>query len=56
MKNSSEKALHDEVARRKNEPLAKSHRLHRGQNAEVQPARSEARKQPGTDEARKRHG
>jgi hypothetical protein len=53
MKRISEKQIRDEASRGKNEPMAKTPKVRREQNGEVEPLRSTARKQPGTDQARK---
>jgi hypothetical protein len=52
MKQISEDQVREEARRGKNEPMAKSPKVHRKQNGEVEPLRSTARKQPGTDEAK----
>ena len=49
MKRISEKAVRAEASRGRNEPIARSARVHRTQNGEVQPSRSAAKKQRGTD-------
>ena len=51
MKRISEKAVRAEASRGKNEPLAQTTLVQKGQNGEIAPSRSAARRQPGTDEA-----
>ena len=53
MKRISEEQVREEASRGKNEPMAKAPKVRRGQNGEVAPLRSTAKKQPGSDEARK---
>jgi hypothetical protein len=53
MKRISENQVREEASRGKNEPMAKTPKVRRGQNGEVAPLRSTARKQPGTDEAKR---
>ena len=53
MKPTPEQKIRAEASRGKNEPIARSAKVAPGQNGEVQPKRSAARKQPGTDEARR---
>jgi hypothetical protein len=52
MKRIAEDQIREEARRGKNEPMAKSPKVRREQNGEVEPLRSTARKQPGTDEAK----
>jgi hypothetical protein len=52
MKRISEEHLRAEASRGKNEPMAKTAKVAHGQNGEVKPLRSTARKQPGTDESK----
>ena len=51
LKRISEERVREEASRGKNEPMAKRAKVRREQNGEVEPLRSTARKQPGTDEA-----
>lgn len=51
MKRISEEQVRAEASRGKNEPIAKSAKVARQQNGQVEPRRSTARKQPGTDES-----
>jgi hypothetical protein len=53
MERISEDQIRDEAARGKNEPIAKDPKVRREQNGEVEPRRSTARRQPGTDEQSK---
>lgn len=45
--------MREEARRGKNEPMAKAPKVKEEQNGEVAPLRSTARKQPGTDEAKR---
>ena len=49
MKRVSEGQVREEARRGKNEPMAKVAKVKEGQNGEVEPLRSTARKQPGTE-------
>lgn len=53
MERISEKSIREEASRGKNEPMAKTPKVKPEQNGEVEPLRSTARKQPGTDEAKR---
>jgi len=53
MKRVSEEQVREEARRGKNEPMAKEPKVQRKQNGEVDPLPSTARKQPGTDEAKR---
>lgn len=55
MKPASEGAIHEEVRRGKNEPMAKSPTVDPQQNGEAEPTRKAAQHQPGTDEAKRKN-
>jgi hypothetical protein len=50
MSESREEQVRSEASRGKNEPMAKSNKVHVEQNGEVRPKRAAAREQPGTDQ------
>jgi hypothetical protein len=52
MKLISEEELREKAREGKNEPIAKTPKVQRKQNGEVEPLRSTARKQRGTDAAK----
>jgi hypothetical protein len=54
MEQISEKHIREEASRGKNEPMAKTAKVKPEQNGEVEPLRSTAQKQPGTDAAKQK--
>ena len=53
MKRISEEQVREEASRGKNEQMAKNPKVRREQNGEVEPLRSTAKEQAGTDESKK---
>jgi hypothetical protein len=53
MKRVSQEQIREEARRGKNEPMAKEPKVQRKQNGEIDPLPSTARKQPGTDAAKR---